>query len=119
MAEGAPNFTMVPGSSINEPGFDMTAGSEAVHDLNSFGDATDPQQDRETKYPAGNSSAAGAVANFDNTIVGAGIIGLPFSMAQVRGASSSWCLSSQDQDGTAVPCIRTYSVLYTPEYHTT
>lgn len=98
MAEEAPNFTRVPGSSLHEPGFEMTAGSEAVHDLNSFGDATDAQQDRETKYPAGNSSAAGAVANFVNTIVGAGIIGLPFSIAQVRGAPGSWCLSPH-QDG--------------------
>lgn len=88
MAEEAPNFTRVPGSSLHEPGFEMTAGSEAVHDLNSFGDvAEDAEQDRDAKYPAGNSSAAGAVANFVNTIVGAGIVGLPFSLAQVRDAS--------------------------------
>lgn len=38
---------------------------------------------REAKYPAGNSSAVGAVSNFVNTIVGAGIVGLPFALAQV------------------------------------
>lgn len=86
MAEETPNFTRVPSSSLHEPGFEMTAGSEPVHDLDSFEDGTDPEQDRETKYPAGNSSAVGAVANFVNSIIGAGVIGLPFSMAQVRGA---------------------------------
>lgn len=40
----------------------------------------------EEKYPAGNSTAVGAVANFVNTIVGAGIIGLPFAIAEVRDA---------------------------------
>ena len=39
--------------------------------------------ERDERYPAGNSSAAGAVANFVNTIVGAGIVGLPFALAQV------------------------------------
>ena len=100
MAEEAPNFTRVPSSSLHEPGLEMTTGSEAVHGLDGFGDATsDAQQDRETKYPAGNSSAAGAVANFVNSIIGAGIIGLPFSMAQVRWRIRSWCLSPPHQDG--------------------
>lgn len=39
--------------------------------------------ERAERYPAGNSTAAGAVANFVNTIVGAGIVGLPFALAQV------------------------------------
>lgn len=39
--------------------------------------------DRATRYPAGNSSAAGAVANFVNTIIGTGIVVLPFALAQV------------------------------------
>ncbi len=39
---------------------------------------------QEERYHPGNSSAAGAVANFVNTIVGAGIVGLPFALAQVR-----------------------------------
>ncbi|CAN0475410.1 unnamed protein product, partial [Hapterophycus canaliculatus] len=34
------------------------------------------------EYPTGNSSAAGAVANFVNTIVGAGIVGIPFALSQ-------------------------------------
>ncbi|CBN75648.1 conserved unknown protein [Ectocarpus siliculosus] len=38
--------------------------------------------ERAERYPAGNSSAAGAVSNFVNTIVGAGIIGLPFALAE-------------------------------------
>lgn len=46
--------------------------------------------ERAERYPAGNSSAAGAVSNFVNTIVGAGIIGLPFALAEVR---SIGCLS--------------------------
>ena len=92
MGEEAPNFARVPGGSRHELEFSTTAGPEAVHDdLDGFGDATDPQ-DREARYPAGNSSAAGAVANFVNTIIGAGIIGLPFSMAQVRSLSGWWCL---------------------------
>lgn len=60
-----------------EPGFEMTLGPGAVEE---DGYAS---QDRETRYPAGNSSAAGAIANFVNTIVGAGIVGLPFALAQV------------------------------------
>lgn len=40
-------------------------------------------EERAEKYPVGNSSAAGAVSNFVNTIVGAGIVGLPFALAQV------------------------------------
>lgn len=90
MGEEAPNFTRMPDSSRHEPGFEMTAGPEAVHDLDGFGDETTDAQDRGAKYPAGNSSAAGAVANFVNTIIGAGIIGLPFSIAQVRGLSGWW-----------------------------
>lgn len=42
-------------------------------------------EERAEKYPVGNSSAAGAVSNFVNTIVGAGIVGLPFALAQVGG----------------------------------
>lgn len=45
------------------------------------GAATETEEER---YHPGNSSAAGAVANFVNTIVGAGIVGLPFALAQVR-----------------------------------
>lgn len=48
---------------------------------NGFGDVT--AAERAERYPAGNSSAAGAIANFVNTIVGAGIVGLPFALAQV------------------------------------
>lgn len=55
--------------------------------------------ERSARYPAGNSSAAGAVSNFVNTIVGAGIIGLPFALAQVLGnlpvatdgTAAVWC----------------------------
>lgn len=61
-----------------EPGFEMTLGPGAVQNENGFA-----SQDREARYPAGNSSAAGAIANFVNTIVGAGIVGLPFALAQV------------------------------------
>lgn len=43
----------------------------------------DEMAQRALRYPAGNSSAAGAVCNYVNTIVGAGIVGLPFAMAQV------------------------------------
>lgn len=41
--------------------------------------STDP----EDRYPAGNSSIRGAIANFVNTIVGAGIVGLPFALREV------------------------------------
>lgn len=65
----------------NGHGFEMTMGPEAVHTVGSFED--DDIAEPAMKYPAGNSSAAGAVANFVNIIVGAGIIGLPFALAKV------------------------------------
>lgn len=46
-----------------------------------YGD--DTAEERAEKYPLGNSGAAGAVSNFVNTIVGAGIVGLPYALAQV------------------------------------
>lgn len=42
----------------------------------------DETAERALRYPAGNSSAAGAVSNYVNTIVGAGIVGLPFALAE-------------------------------------
>ncbi|CAM9615994.1 unnamed protein product [Pylaiella littoralis] len=45
-----------------------------------YGD--DTAEERAEKYPLGNSGAAGAVSNFVNTIVGAGIVGLPYALAQ-------------------------------------
>lgn len=58
-----------------------TRGTAAVGQLG-LEDA--PANDQETIYASGTSSTAGAVANFLNSIVGAGIVGLPFALAQVR-----------------------------------
>lgn len=38
--------------------------------------------DSAPRYPSGNSTVFGAVANFSNTIVGAGIVGLPYAISQ-------------------------------------
>ena len=59
---------------VRDPGFEMVERADTL--------AREVVAER---YPAGNSSAAGAVANFVNTIVGAGIVGLPFALAQVCG----------------------------------
>lgn len=59
----------------------MIMGPEAVQTVESFEDH-DPA-DLGARYPTGNSSAACTVANFVNTILGAGIIGLPFALAKV------------------------------------
>lgn len=63
---------------VRDPGFEM------VERADTFG-TNDLAAEVAERYPAGNSSAAGAVANFVNTIVGAGIVGLPFALAQVCG----------------------------------
>lgn len=60
---------------VRAPEFEMAERSDG------FGADATPAE----RYPAGNSSAAGAIANFVNTIVGAGIVGLPFALAQVCG----------------------------------
>lgn len=71
----------VPGSEdVRDPGFEMVGREDG-----SGGDLITTAESAE-RYPAGNSSAGGAVANFVNTIVGAGIVGLPFAFAQVRGS---------------------------------
>ncbi|CAM9670335.1 unnamed protein product, partial [Hapterophycus canaliculatus] len=44
--------------------------------------SSDRVADRDERYPPGNSSAGGAIANFVNTIVGAGIVGLPFALRE-------------------------------------
>lgn len=49
----------------------------------SRGEEQDNDVDLTPRYPPGNSSTGGAVANFVNSIVGAGIVGLPFALAQV------------------------------------
>lgn len=61
---------------VRDPGFEM------VERADGFG-SEDLAAEVAERYPAGNSSAAGAVANFVNTIVGAGIVGFPFALAQV------------------------------------
>lgn len=43
----------------------------------------DDVDDGQPRYASGTSSAMGAVANFMNSIVGAGIVGLPYAVAQV------------------------------------
>lgn len=66
--------------------FEMTAvglGDEDARGAGENGSGDVTAAERAERYPAGNSSAAGAVANFVNTIVGAGIVGLPFALAQV------------------------------------
>lgn len=64
-------------------GFEMAMRPEAVHAVDSFEDHDITPLDLDAKYPTGNSSAAGAVANFVNIMVGVGAIGLPFALAKV------------------------------------
>lgn len=73
------------GGGDGEPGFEMTLRPGAVQNGGGF-----TSEDRDARYPAGNSSAAGAIANFVNTIVGAGIVGLPFALAQVCRLREAW-----------------------------
>lgn len=75
----------------NEGGFEMTIGSRksvsgtrGTAAVGQLGLEDAPANDQETIYASGTSSTAGAVANFLNSIVGAGIVGLPFALAQVR-----------------------------------
>ncbi|CAM9603458.1 unnamed protein product [Scytosiphon promiscuus] len=49
---------------------------------NTAASGTDQALGRDERYPPGNSSAGGAIANFVNTIVGAGIVGLPFALRE-------------------------------------
>ena len=84
-----------PTNGYEESGFELPAGSKDAVEIMEIAASVgnDHSADFDTRelvdrYPAGNSSAAGAVANFVNTIVGAGIIGLPFAMAQVLLCSS-------------------------------
>lgn len=71
---------------------------------NGFGDVT--AAERAERYPPGNSSAAGAIANFVNTIVGAGIVGLPFALAQVCARFTVGC--TLHSPGTLTKLDRTY-----------
>ncbi|CAN0002186.1 unnamed protein product [Ectocarpus sp. 4 AP-2014] len=68
-----------PENAGGEPDFELTARSDGVEASTTNGVET---ADRFERYPSGNSSSAGAVANFVNTIVGAGIVGIPFATAQ-------------------------------------
>lgn len=84
--------------SHNEDGFEMTIGSNGSAfrmegTTNGELGLEDTCTDGEARYASGTSSAAGAVANFLNSIVGAGIVGLPYALAQVRlHVSVSVCL---------------------------
>lgn len=62
----------------DETGFEMSFAASGDGSEETRG------QPQNEEYPRGNSSAAGAVANFVNTIVGAGIVGIPFALSQVR-----------------------------------
>lgn len=64
---------------VRDPGFEMAM----VERADGFGAEDQLAAESAERYPAGNSSSAGAIANFVNTIVGAGIVGLPFALAQV------------------------------------
>lgn len=72
-----------------ENGGGLEGGGTGSHDATTAA-ASAAAAERAERYPPGNSSAAGAVSNFVNTIVGAGIIGLPFALAEVREGG---CLS--------------------------
>eukprot|EP00903_Cladosiphon_okamuranus_P007722 g7482.t1 len=64
---------------VRDPGLEMAERSDGFGvDMVEQAEGATPAE----RYPAGNSSAAGAIANFVNTIVGAGIVGLPFALAQ-------------------------------------
>lgn len=78
-----------------DPGFEMTDRADGF-----VAEADRLALEVSERYPSGNSSAFGAVANFVNTIVGAGIVGLPFALAQVcavygRTTCICLCLASQ------------------------
>lgn len=86
-------------SHSDQQGLEMTIGPPSnsnfpahLEDIDMPEIAGDSEMDdRDSKYPAGNSSARGAIANFVNTIVGAGIVGLPFALAQVCAMSQLIC----------------------------
>ena len=86
----------------------MQTSRDSVEE-NGFHVIGDEIEDRVTRYPVGNSSAAGAVVNYVNTIVGAGIVGLPFALAQVRGGP--WINAYQKEHVcTSNRTFRSYSV---------
>ncbi|CAM9763087.1 unnamed protein product, partial [Ectocarpus fasciculatus] len=64
-----------------ENGGGLEGGGTGSHDATTAA-ASAAAAERAERYPPGNSSAAGAVSNLVNTIVGAGIIGLPFALAE-------------------------------------
>lgn len=74
---GGFEITMEPERSVQQHPMGIDMGGNGLEDCYENGNTAET-------YPVGNSSAAGAVANFVNTIVGAGIVGLPFALAQVR-----------------------------------
>lgn len=90
-----PKVTDVQGNGLENVGLEMTTAPEGTngvdvtdvafssgHNMGS-GNAND-KAERAARYPPGASTSVGAVANFVNTIVGAGIVGLPFALAEVR-----------------------------------
>lgn len=84
------------GEGPNETAFEVGIDAASLDGYENGHDRADHfALDRATRYPVGNSTAAGAVANFVNTIVGAGIIGLPFALAQASRTLSTAVLKME------------------------
>lgn len=70
-------------------------------EVNGFDPNGSETADRINSYPAGNSSAVGAVANYLNTIVGAAIVGLPFALKQVSFDSKDNAIARSEHSDPA------------------
>lgn len=92
MGEGDVNRMEEAGVDNGNGDFEMTG--ERTHKLDVRGAAVtsepsfdpgfeDGITDSSTRYPDGTSNVWGAISNYVNTIVGAGIVGLPFAIKEV------------------------------------
>lgn len=83
---------------MQSPRIEMTGlGGDELVDVEVVNLEPASDQEELERYPHGNSTAAGAVSNFVNTIVGAGIIGLPFAVSQVGMSCCTGCSCCEDR----------------------
>lgn len=91
MDEGDYHSREKSGGFDGDRGLEMVEGSQGPNGVNPAAISAEPSgfgleddgAETASRYPDGNSSSFGAVSNFLNTIVGAGIIGLPYALSQV------------------------------------
>lgn len=78
--DGNGDFEMIGERTQKLDGRGAAVAAESSFDPG-FGDGI---TDSSTRYPDGTSNVWGAISNYVNTIVGAGIVGLPFAIQEVR-----------------------------------